>query len=151
MSYPARAEGLVNSTYIQQLCTNTGCSLEDLLEAMDNREGWQERVREIHAGGTTWGWWDEDVWWPLHYFQIGFCIIFLWCTYRQGLGGMKWVKYNIGEQVYVSSRREGVSQLLWIVFILEFTNTIITFAHKTMPLAQSAGTVEYTNCFSAKV
>ena len=27
-------------TYIQLLCANTGCSLEDLPEEMDNREGW---------------------------------------------------------------------------------------------------------------
>ena len=32
-------------TYIQQLCTDTGSRLEDLLEVMDDREGWQERVR----------------------------------------------------------------------------------------------------------
>ena len=36
-------------TYIQQLCANTGCSLEDLPEAMDDREGWWERVREIRT------------------------------------------------------------------------------------------------------
>ena len=27
-------------TYIQQLCAHTGCSLEDLPGAMDNRDGW---------------------------------------------------------------------------------------------------------------
>ena len=41
-------------TYIQQLCEDTGFSVEDLPEAMD---GWQERVRDINAGGTTWWWW----------------------------------------------------------------------------------------------
>ena len=44
-------------TYIQQLCADTGCSLEDLPGAMDNRDGGLERVREIHAGGMTWRWW----------------------------------------------------------------------------------------------
>ena len=44
-------------TYIQQLGADTGCSLEDLQEAMDNIEGWQERVREICTGGATWWWW----------------------------------------------------------------------------------------------
>ena len=45
-------------TYIQQLCANTGCSLKDLLEAMDTREGWWERVMEIRADGATrWWWW----------------------------------------------------------------------------------------------
>ena len=31
----------------------SGCSLEDLLRAMDNRDKWRERVREIHAGSAT--------------------------------------------------------------------------------------------------
>ena len=40
-------------TYIQQLCEDTGCSPEDLLEAMNDRENWRERVRDIGASGTT--------------------------------------------------------------------------------------------------
>ena len=46
-------------TYIQQLCEDTGCSPEDLPEAMNDREKWRERVRNIRAGGTTLWWW----WW----------------------------------------------------------------------------------------
>ena len=34
-------------------------SPEDLPEAMNNREKWQERVRDICASDTTWWWW----WW----------------------------------------------------------------------------------------
>ena len=41
-------------TYIQQLCEDTGCSPEDLLEAMNDREKSQERVRDIRASGKTW-------------------------------------------------------------------------------------------------
>ena len=37
---------------IQQLCVDTG-SLEDLPEVIDNKEGWHERVREIHTSSTT--------------------------------------------------------------------------------------------------
>ena len=37
-------------TYIQQLCADTGCSMEDLPGAMDDRDGTREQVREIHAG-----------------------------------------------------------------------------------------------------
>ena len=33
-----------------------GCSPEDLLEAMDGREGWRERVRDIRAVDVTWWW-----------------------------------------------------------------------------------------------
>ena len=43
-------------TYIQQLCANMGCSPEGMLEAMDDREGWQERVRDICADSETWWW-----------------------------------------------------------------------------------------------
>ena len=43
-------------TYIQQLCTDTGYSLEDLLGAMDDRDGCRKRVRNICAGSTTWWW-----------------------------------------------------------------------------------------------
>ena len=46
-------------TYIQKLCEDTGCSLEDLPKAMNDREVWRERVRDIRASGTTWWWW----WW----------------------------------------------------------------------------------------
>ena len=40
-------------TYIQQLCTDMGCNPEDLPEAMDDREGWRERVGDIRADCTT--------------------------------------------------------------------------------------------------
>ena len=36
-------------TYVQQLCEDSGCSPEDLPEAMDDREKWWERVRDIRA------------------------------------------------------------------------------------------------------
>ena len=40
-------------TYIQQLCADTGYSLEDFPGAMNDRDRWQERVREIRAGSAT--------------------------------------------------------------------------------------------------
>ena len=46
--------GRLDRTYIQQLCADTGCSPEDLPEAMDNREELHERFRDIRADGTTW-------------------------------------------------------------------------------------------------
>ena len=36
-------------TYIQQLCEDTGCCPEDLPRAMNDREVWRERVRDIRA------------------------------------------------------------------------------------------------------
>ena len=40
-------------TYIQQLCEDTGCCPEDLPRAMNDRENWRERVRDIRATSTT--------------------------------------------------------------------------------------------------
>ena len=50
-------------TYIQQLCEDTGCCPEDLPEAMNDREKWRERVKDIHATSTTWWWWWSRVKW----------------------------------------------------------------------------------------
>ena len=48
-------------TYIQQLCEDTGCCPEDLPRAMNDREEWRERVRDIRATSARWWWW----WWWL--------------------------------------------------------------------------------------
>ena len=45
--------GRLARTYIQQLCTDAGCNFEDLWEAIDDKEGWREKVREIHTNGVT--------------------------------------------------------------------------------------------------
>ena len=58
-TYGRAKAGRPARTYIQQLCEDTGCNPEDLPEAMNDREKWRERVRDIRAGGTTWWWW----WW----------------------------------------------------------------------------------------
>ena len=50
--WPARTD-------IQQLCEDMWCSPEDLPEAMNDREKWRQRARDIRANGTTWWWW----WW----------------------------------------------------------------------------------------
>ena len=34
-------------------CSSTGCSPEDQPEAMNNKEEWREKVRDIRTGGTT--------------------------------------------------------------------------------------------------
>ena len=47
-------------TYIQQLCEDTGCCPEDLPRAMNDREEWRERVRDIRAASTIWWWWWQD-------------------------------------------------------------------------------------------
>ena len=56
-TYGRAKAGRPARTYTQQLCEDTGCSPEDLQEAMNDREKRWERVRDIRASGTTWWWW----------------------------------------------------------------------------------------------
>ena len=60
-TYGRAKAGRPARTYILQLCEDTECSPEDLPEAMNDREKWRERVRDIRASVTTWWWW-----WTLH-------------------------------------------------------------------------------------
>ena len=57
-TYGRAKAGRPARTYIQQLCEDIGCSPEDPPEAMNDREKWWERFRDIRAGGTSWwSWW----------------------------------------------------------------------------------------------
>ena len=56
-TYGREKAGRLARTYIQHLCEDTGCSTANLLEAMNDRGKWRERVRDIRACGTTWWWW----------------------------------------------------------------------------------------------
>ena len=52
-SYGRAKAGRPPRTYKQQLCEDTGCSPEDLPEAMNDWKKWQKRVRDIRASGMT--------------------------------------------------------------------------------------------------
>ena len=51
--YDRAKAGRPARTSIQQLCEDKGCSPEDMPEAMNDREKWRERVRDIRTSGTT--------------------------------------------------------------------------------------------------
>ena len=71
-TYGQAKAGRPARTYIEQLCEDTGCDLEDLPKVMNDREKWRERVRDIRAGGTTWWWW----WWYLFHISVS------WVCYK---------------------------------------------------------------------
>ena len=79
-AYGQAKAGRPARTYIQQLCEETGGSPEDLPVAMNDREKWRERVRDIRASGTTWWWWG---WWLLQIFKTmekyKFCVLIQYC------------------------------------------------------------------------
>ena len=74
-------------TYIQQLCEDTGCSPEDLPEAMNDWEKWREWVRDIRASGTTW--------WRLLLFPPGFAGSFHWSQRDSKSPQVSWTLLNV--------------------------------------------------------
>ena len=53
-TYGRETAGRPARTYIQQLCEDTGCSPEDQSEAMNDREKWRERVRDMMVIMMIW-------------------------------------------------------------------------------------------------
>ena len=93
-SYGRAKVGQTVRTYIQQLCADTECILEDLPEAMDNRDKWRVRFREIRAGSTIW-WWLYIVLFGgkllrRHVFLNNFLFIVIYCSFR--ISGSSWCK-----------------------------------------------------------
>ena len=56
-TYGRAKAGRPARTCTQQLCEDTGCSPEDLPRAMNDREKWRYRVRDIRTTSMTWWWW----------------------------------------------------------------------------------------------
>ena len=55
----ARAQGRANvtqqaETYLHQLFVDAKGSEEDVSEAMDDKDGWHERVKKPYAASVTW-------------------------------------------------------------------------------------------------
>ena len=57
-TYGRAKAGRPARTYIQQLSEDTGCCPEDLPRAMNDREEWREKARDIRAtSAIRWWWW----------------------------------------------------------------------------------------------
>ena len=56
-AYGQSKAGRPARTFIQQLCDDTGCNPEDLPKAMNDRETWREKIKDIRASRTSWWWW----------------------------------------------------------------------------------------------
>ena len=101
-------------TYIQQLCEDTGCSPEDLPEAMNDREKWRERVRDIRATSTTWWWW----WWldrNTSNYMTGL-VWFYGTSTTVGWGGYPTAKK---QSVYYTAPADWETIWLWNLFVLD--------------------------------
>ena len=102
-------------TYIQQLCADTGCSLEDLMGAMDDRDGWRVRVRQICADGATYIYiyichyiqtsthtytlyHIRNIYLQSYEYNLVLLYILLWCNGKQArLANLhEWVQFSLG-------------------------------------------------------
>ena len=60
-AYDQSKAGWPAQTFIRQLCDDTGCNSEDLLEAMNDRETWRKSVWDIRASRMTWWWYTHEM------------------------------------------------------------------------------------------
>ena len=93
LSHGTAKAGPPSGTYIQQLYADRGCILEDLLEAMDDKEWSQERVTDIRADGATRWWWPWYCQWIDVYFTI-FLEELRQCNRKKGRNASKIPKYH---------------------------------------------------------
>ena len=111
--------GRLARTYIQQLCADSRCRLEDLPEAMDDREGWRERVRNIPC------WWrDTMIYMQVTIFMYNVCIliyilqcacVYIMCVYRCVYNVCMHIQCENNECIYVS---------LWSIFVYTYVYSI---------------------------
>ena len=122
-TYGCARAGRPARTYIQQLCEDTGCNPEDLPEAMNDREKWRERVKNIRAGGATWWWW---WWWWWYGIKYSYRII---CTQLNGFK-CSHLKPKTCKELYIYStplherdvtQGQFSSEFLWVWIQLSFS------------------------------
>ena len=106
-TYGQAKAGRPAQTYIQQLCEDTGCSSEDLPEAMNDREKWRERVRDIRASGMTWWWWYiyiifED---PISLKNTLFFLFFFFLSQDKKIRLKSFIKANYNRKIKNKTKR----------------------------------------------
>ena len=111
--------GRPDRTYIHQLCADSGCNPEDLPEAMDDREGWQERVRDIRDDGTTWWWW----WWWRWYNKIHKMATSLYRKYL--IWSLAWIKWLVF--IAKSLKLPRLFNFYFQVFVLTYCTVMVIF------------------------
>ena len=98
-TYSRTKAGRPARTYIQQLCEDTGCSPEDMPEAMNDREKWRKRVRDIRASGTTWWWW----WWWLQLWNRNWIILIIILLFVRFYTSIIWWHTQMSRRQQISS------------------------------------------------
>ena len=120
-AYGQAKAGRPARTYIQQLCEDTGCSPEDLPEAMNDWEKWWERFRDICASGTTW-------WWYVYS-----CIVAIQQIYK-GLFFFQWMVFYYRKEKKLNIEFRVVSahnvKIIWPILIQVYEMISIFLKHR---------------------
>ena len=82
-------------TYIQQLCEDTGCCPEDLPRAMNDREEWRERVKDIRASCATWWWWRVCIFFLLIGRVFIHFLYYIWKRLNVYVGRIKFISSSL--------------------------------------------------------
>ena len=109
-AYGQAKAGRPARTYIQQLCEDTGCSREDLPEAMNDREKWREKVRDIRSNGMTWWWWNVYTHTHIYiYIYIYICVCYLSVVHNQLVStapNVTWIGWFLIGRCNVSKKKK---------------------------------------------
>ena len=133
-------------TYIQQLCEDTGCCPEDLLRAMNDREEWRERVRDIRAASTIWWWWwlkNQDV----HIFIIPSCFTYEYVDIAFSLS-CRVFAYGLGDRGSILGRVIPKTQKVFLdTSLLNTQYYKVRFNGKVEQSRDRSSTLLYTSVF----
>ena len=66
------------------ICEDTGCCPEDLPSAMNDREEWRERVRDIRATSVTWWWMMIYILCICIYMHIFISYVYIYIAFSRG-------------------------------------------------------------------
>ena len=104
-----------------------GCSPEDLPEAMNYREKWWERVRDIRASGMTWWWW----WWFVNNNEI-FQLLFhcVWIPYTLVYWPISCISRTLiyGPKI-INLRRQTVLEIITACFTIPLRQVTLPWQH----------------------
>ena len=125
-------------TYIQQLCEDTGCCPEDLPRAMNDRDEWRERVRDIRATSVIWWWW--WLWYNKPRWYLNLTISLFIFLQKLTLAKFSMAETTTGEN-YESKFHE-LEDLSWTSF--QYSQTIHLFIKKFVWVRAKRYTVNKT-------
>ena len=106
-------------TYIQQVCTDTRCSPEDLLEQWTMGRGLENRVRDIRTDRATWWWWWGRWWNVMNGAMMSkTCLFSMFIVFIRNVNPTEvWYEFYLcfGGEYFSNKKCEAEWSLIWIL------------------------------------